>query len=63
VEPVSKQGFLKAALKGKNEHRRELARLPIEQKVAIVEQLREMVYAAGRAPAIYCTLKNRPLKP
>jgi hypothetical protein len=43
------RAILNDALQAKIKRRRTLARLPIEQKVAMVEQLREMAQKANRA--------------
>ncbi len=50
-EPDSVKATMRRILQAKEQRRRELARLPFEEKIAIVLRLQEVANMAARAPA------------
>jgi len=59
MEPVSKEHLLKESLLAKAEHRKTLARLPIEKKLEMVRQLISISRQAGRLPEWYERLMKK----
>jgi len=60
LKPQTAQEILDDAMRAKEPHRRELARLPIEKKLAMVRRLVAISRQAGRLPDWYERLMAKP---